>query len=166
MEEATLGMLINIAWCITGISIGLMISYMINNYWVTVTHDGKVVYTNQKRKHMYYVQKTMEISAAHQLSLDYESKCRNLHGHNWIVVVHCKARELNQNGMVEDFALIKARVEKLLDHKNLNEVLDFNPTAENMARWICEQIPTAYKVSVQESTGNKAIYVAEGSDED
>ena len=120
----------------------------------------------KKKKHMYYVQKTMEISAAHQLSLDYESKCRNLHGHNWIVVVHCKARELNQNGMVEDFALIKARVEKLLDHKNLNEVLDFNPTAENMARWICEQIPTAYKVSVQESTGNKAIYVAEGSDED
>jgi len=120
----------------------------------------------KKRKHMYYVQKTMEISAAHQLTLDYESKCRNLHGHNWIVVVHCKARELNQNGMVEDFTLIKARVEKLLDHKNLNEVLDFNPTAENMARWICEQIPTAYKVSVQESTGNKAIYVAEGSDED
>ena len=139
---------------------------IVNKYYVKASHNGKVVYTNQKRKHMYYVQKTMEISAAHQLSLDYESKCRNLHGHNWIVVVHCKARELNQNGMVEDFALIKARVEKLLDHKNLNEVLDFNPTAENMARWICEQIPTAYKVSVQASTGNKAIYVAEGSDED
>ena len=139
---------------------------IVNKYYVKASHNGKVVYTNQKRKHMYYVQKTMEISAAHQLTLDYESKCRNLHGHNWIVVVHCKARELNQNGMVEDFALIKARVEKLLDHKNLNEVLDFNPTAENMAKWICEQIPTAYKVSVQESTGNKAIYVAEGSDED
>ena len=139
---------------------------IVNKYYVKASHNGKVVYTNQKRKHMYYVQKTMEISAAHQLTLDYESKCRNLHGHNWIVVVHCKARELNQNGMVEDFALIKARVEELLDHKNLNEVLDFNPTAENMAKWICEQIPTAYKVSVQESTGNKAIYVAEGSDED
>lgn len=139
---------------------------IVNKYHVKVSHNGKVVYTNQKRKHMYYVQKTMEISAAHQLSLDYESKCQNLHGHNWIVVVHCRAKELNQNGMVEDFTLIKQRIEKILDHKNLNEIFEFNPTAENMAKWICEQIPTAYKVSVQESTGNKAIYISEGNDED
>lgn len=148
-------------YAILGIVIGLA-----SMLFILPTLAEALLEQPKKKKHMYYVQKTMEISAAHQLTLDYESKCRNLHGHNWIVVVHCKARELNQNGMVEDFALIKERVEKLLDHKNLNEVLDFNPTAENMARWICEQIPTAYKVSVQESTGNKAIYVAEGSDED
>ncbi|MBQ6659367.1 MAG: 6-carboxytetrahydropterin synthase, partial [Prevotella sp.] len=40
---------------------------------------------------MYYVKKTMEISAAHQLQLDYESKCTNLHGHNWIITVYCKS---------------------------------------------------------------------------
>lgn len=107
---------------------------------------------------MYYVSKQMEISAAHQLRLSYESKCQNLHGHNWNVRVFCKSRTLNQDGMVEDFTVIKKKVQDQLDHKNLNEVLGFNPTAENIARWICEQIPTCYKVSVQESDGNIATY--------
>lgn len=107
---------------------------------------------------MYYVSKRMEIAGAHHLELDYESKCSNLHGHNWIITVHCKAEELNKNGMVTDFAHIKEVVTKRLDHKNLNEVVDFNPTAENMAKWICKQIRNCYKVEVQESEGNIAIY--------
>jgi len=156
--------LIDIAWCITGIGIGLMVSYILNRYWVTVTHDGKTIYTN--KRDMYYVEKRMEISAAHRLVLNYASKCQNLHGHNWHVRVYCKSRKLNENGMVEDFTLIKKRIHDQLDHKNLNEVFDFNPTAENMAKWMCDQIPTAYKVSVQESDGNTAIYVKEDSDED
>lgn len=120
-----------------------------------------LLFDNQNRKHMYYVQKSMEISAAHSLRLNYESKCQNLHGHNWHVRVHCKSRTLNENGMVEDFTLIKKRIQDRLDHKNLNDVLGCNPTAENIAKWICEQIPTAYKVSVEESDGNVAIYKKE-----
>ena len=121
----------------------------------------------QKPRDMYYVQKSMEISASHRLALNYPSKCQNLHGHNWHVRVHCKSRTLNENGMVEDFTLIKKAIQDKLDHKNLNEVFDFNPTAENMAKWMCEQIPTAYKVSIQESDGNIAVYVKEGErDED
>ena len=121
----------------------------------------------QKPRDMYYVQKSMEISASHRLALNYPSKCQNLHGHNWHVRVHCKSRTLNENGMVEDFTLIKKAIQDKLDHKNLNEIFDFNPTAENMAKWMCEQIPTAYKVSIQESDGNIAVYVKEGErDED
>ncbi|MBR5271649.1 MAG: 6-carboxytetrahydropterin synthase, partial [Clostridia bacterium] len=33
---------------------------------------------------MYEVRKRLEISAAHKLALNYDSKCTNLHGHNWI----------------------------------------------------------------------------------
>ena len=76
---------------------------------------------------MYYVQKTLEISSAHMLYLDHNSKCENLHGHNWIVNVYCKAKELDDNGMVTDFTIIKEMVHGKLDHKYLNEVLDFNP---------------------------------------
>ena len=107
---------------------------------------------------MFYIQKSMEISAAHRLNLSYESKCQNLHGHNWHVTIYCKAKELNQDGMVCDFTHIKKAIHEKLDHQYLNDILPFNPTAENMARWMCEQIPTCYKVSVQESDGNIATY--------
>lgn len=107
---------------------------------------------------MYFVSKSMEISAAHRLNLSYESKCQNLHGHNWHVTIYCKAEELNKDGMVCDFTHIKKAIHEKLDHQYLNDILPFNPTAENMARWMCEQIPTCYKVSVQESDGNIAIY--------
>ena len=113
---------------------------------------------------MYYIEKTLEISACHRLALSYESKCENLHGHNWIITVYCKARELNADGMVVDFTHIKRMVSDRLDHANLNEVLPFNPTAENIARWVTQQIPQCYRCMVQESEGNKAIYQKDEED--
>ena len=107
---------------------------------------------------MYFVKKRMEIARAHRLNLNYESKCANLHGHNWIVTVWCKSQTLDANGMVIDFTHIKREVQGKLDHKFLNDVVEFNPTAENIAKWVCEQIPNCYRVSVQESEGNVATY--------
>ena len=107
---------------------------------------------------MFIVKKRMEIAGAHRLNLNYESKCANLHGHNWIVTVWCKSQTLNQAGMVIDFTHIKREVQDKLDHKFLNDVVEFNPTAENIAKWVCEQIPNCYRVSVQESEGNVATY--------
>lgn len=114
---------------------------------------------------MYYVKKTMEIAGAHRLQLSYESKCANLHGHNWIISVYCRAERLNSDGMVCDFKHIKEKIHGSLDHKCLNDVFDFNPTAENIAKWITEQIPECYKAEVQESNGNIAIYCKDGKEE-
>ena len=110
---------------------------------------------------MYYVSKRIEIAGCHRLNLSYESKCKNLHGHNWIITVFCKAKQLNTDGMVCDFKYIKEKIHGYLDHGNFNELLSFNPTAENIAKWITEQIPECYKAMVQESEGNIAIYVEE-----
>lgn len=122
-------------------------------------------------EYRYTVSKRMEIAGSHQLSLDYDSKCQNLHGHNWIVTVYCGATTLNRNGMVIDFTQVKKLIHDRLDHQHINNVLDgINPTAENMARWILEELndylissenksnPAArcYKVTVQESEGNVA----------
>lgn len=107
---------------------------------------------------MYYISKRMEVAGCHRLMLPYESKCSQLHGHNWIITVHCKAKELDANGMVVDFTHIKKDIHDYLDHGNFNELLPFNPTAENIAKWVCDQIETCWKVEVQESEGNIAIY--------
>lgn len=110
---------------------------------------------------MYYVKKRLEIAGAHNLHLDYESKCSNLHGHNWIITVYCKSRKLNQNGMVVDFAHIKKQITDKFDHQYINDIAPFNiinPTAENMAEFICKTIENCYKVEVQESEGNVATY--------
>lgn len=107
---------------------------------------------------MYYIKKRLEISASHKLKLSYESKCQNLHGHNWIIYVYCKSETLNQDGMVIDFTHIKKNIHEKLDHQNLNEALDFNPTAENMAKWIVDTLPNCYKATVIESENNEATY--------
>lgn len=107
---------------------------------------------------MYYVSKKMNIAACHKLNLSYDSQCSNLHGHNWGITVYCKAKELNADGMVIDFTHIKRKIHGFLDHGNLNELLPFNPTAENIAKWVVEQVDECYKAVVQESEGNIAVY--------
>ena len=100
---------------------------------------------------MYYISKRIEIAFAHQLRLNYESKCQRLHGHNGIATIYCCSEELNENGMVVDFTHVKRCINDRLDHRCLNELFDFNPTAENIARWIADEVPNCYKVTFQES---------------
>lgn len=110
---------------------------------------------------MYYIKKRMEIAGCHRLELSYESKCSRMHGHNWIITVYCRTANLDENGMVADFTHIKQKVHGQLDHSNLNEQLPFNPTAENIARWVADQINGCFMVSVQESEGNSVLYVSD-----
>lgn len=117
---------------------------------------------------MYKVSKRMEIAGAHQLALPYKSKCSNLHGHNWIVTVHCASKELTDYGMIVDFTKVKEAIHGRLDHKTINEVIPCkNPTAENMAKWIQEEVCKVmevgfcYMVEVQESEGNVATYIVD-----
>ena len=120
---------------------------------------------------MYKVKTTVEISAAHQLELDYESPCRNLHGHNWKIDVYCRSKHVDRNGMVVDFTRIKSLVKTELDHKKLNDVLTANPTAENIAAFIAIRLnkmlgnagsgARCYRVDVEETPSNVATFECE-----
>lgn len=95
---------------------------------------------------MYLVRVSKGFSAAHAVKGS-GGKCEKIHGHNYLVEVVVGGKELNQPGMVVDFVQLRSRLEGILpDHKLLNEVYDFNPTAENLARHFYEEMAKFYPV--------------------
>lgn len=94
---------------------------------------------------MFEVSVEETFAAGHALR-NYHGKCENVHGHNYRVRVTLAGERLNEAGLLVDFVEIKKAMNAVLDrldHKFLNEVPPFdvlNPSAENMARYICEEI--------------------------
>ncbi|MGD2115792.1 MAG: 6-carboxytetrahydropterin synthase QueD [Acidobacteriota bacterium] len=89
--------------------------------------------------------KDFQISAAHAIR-GHTRGCQNLHGHNYRVRVHASARDLDELGMVIDFADLKALTSEVvgpLDHRVINEIAPFderNTTAELIAQWVHHEV--------------------------
>jgi len=110
---------------------------------------------------MYILEKEVWISAAHHLP-EYSGDCNHVHGHNWRIIVTCQCKDNElAGGMVIDFKEITSICHSL-DHQNLNDFsgLD-NPTAENIAKYLCVRIPRCTKIAIYESEGSKAVYIKE-----
>ena len=107
---------------------------------------------------MFRVSREIDFCYGHRL-LNYEGKCRYLHGHNGRAVITIEAEKLDDRGMVLDFSDIKkvvsAWIDENLDHRMLLHrddpavpmlrelgeplfLIDENPTAENIAKLIHE----------------------------
>jgi 6-pyruvoyltetrahydropterin/6-carboxytetrahydropterin synthase len=107
---------------------------------------------------MFRVTREIDFCYGHRL-LNYEGKCRHLHGHNGRAVIVLEGEDLDHRGMLLDFSDIKSVVsgwiDDHLDHRMLLHkedpavpllremgepmfLLDRNPTAENIARLIFE----------------------------
>jgi len=93
------------------------------------------------------VTKEFTFDSAHYLT-DYHGKCEQMHGHTYKLKVTVEG-EIQENGMVIDFALLKQivknRVLNKLDHKMLNDVIP-NASAERIAVWIWKQLADLRKL--------------------
>lgn len=127
-----------------------------------------------------------DISTGHRVC-NHESKCKHLHGHNYRIWFYCEG-DKDKIGRVIDFGVIKERlcmwVEGNWDHRMLIYMHDpmleglllvdssvvpvpFNPTAENMAEFLVEEIGplqlegtgvTLTKVVIEETAKCHASY--------
>jgi 6-pyruvoyltetrahydropterin/6-carboxytetrahydropterin synthase len=83
-------------------------------------------------------------SSGHYLR-DYYGKCENPHGHNYRVVVTLIGDQLEPNGLLLDFKLLKRILQpaiQYLDHKMINDLEPFtslNPSAENLAKYFFDR---------------------------
>jgi 6-pyruvoyltetrahydropterin/6-carboxytetrahydropterin synthase len=107
---------------------------------------------------MFRVSRQIDFCYGHRL-LNYDGKCRYLHGHNGRAIITIESPKLDERGMVLDFSDIKDVVSRWID-ENLDHrmilhrddpfvpllrehgepmyLIDVNPTAENIARLIFE----------------------------
>jgi len=121
---------------------------------------------------MYEVTIIKSFSAAHLLA-QIGGKCEELHGHNFKVEVTVAAPKLNSAGLLIDFRVLKKWLAEILediDHKYLNTLPSFagiNPSAENIAKYISEEMESeakkasvkVIKVKVWESENASVTYI-------
>ena len=124
----------------------------------------------------YTIEKEVKFCCAHRLN-GHEGQCKNLHGHNYRVIVRIESKELDPVGRVIDFSQIKEHIKKWIDdnwdhafvynHFDViaNRIVDAcdglkrfamstNPTAENMARHLLGEFsemkwPIEYRKKIQ-----------------
>lgn len=113
----------------------------------------------------------LQFAAGHRV-YGHESKCANLHGHNYVVFIHARQKQggLDSIGRVIDFGVLKERygfwIDSFWDHGTLLYTKDplrslfvshelllgqkrfdcpFNPTAEEMAKHLLNIGPELFR---------------------
>jgi len=145
---------------------------------------------------MFTLRKSMTVETGDVLLNAYTAGCRNYHGHSLTITVELMGNTLNTDGMLVDFKKLKEgmieHIHNPLDHKFVCPteyasavvancppvcagsflVVDWNPTSENMAKWIFDNMAkwivsepdlvsrgvSLNSVTVQETDGNEARY--------
>jgi 6-pyruvoyltetrahydropterin/6-carboxytetrahydropterin synthase len=114
---------------------------------------------------MNIISKEFHFSASHQLhGLRDGHPCGRLHGHNYVVKVYLKG-DPDNNGFVQDYGELKPIsdwIDSNMDHKHLNEVFDFQPSVENMSKYLFEMwkkdFPLLHAIEMSETPKTNCRY--------
>ncbi len=131
---------------------------------------------------MFRVTKEIAFCFGHRL-MNYDGKCRHLHGHNGRAVVTVAGERLDAHGMVADFSAMRRHIgdwiDRTLDHRMLlfrgdplaatlrtaGEpvfVMDDHPTTENIAKliydWVAAEGYAVVEVTMWETPTSSATY--------
>ncbi|RTE11025.1 6-carboxytetrahydropterin synthase QueD [Paenibacillus whitsoniae] len=119
----------------------------------------------------YELHKEMHLSAAHFIPAESAGKCQRIHGHTYQIDLMIVGDELDANGFLIDFKLLKSIVHDRYDHTLLNEHPEFrvlHPTTEVMAKTIYTFIqeyldgtsnkPSCLQVIVRETPTSYVVY--------
>ena len=89
------------------------------------------------------ISKAFDFSASHVLSgLPDDHKCTRLHGHSYRVRVELWG-DVDEHGLLIEFGQLdwlRDYIAANLDHRHLNDVLTFNPTAELISSWLADVV--------------------------
>jgi 6-pyruvoyltetrahydropterin/6-carboxytetrahydropterin synthase len=95
------------------------------------------------------ITKRFTFEAAHSIP-HHTGKCRNLHGHSYVLEVTVSGAVQSsggEEGMVMDFAhissIVNAEIIDQWDHQYLNDILPFSTTAEHLAEEVYNRLITA-----------------------
>jgi 6-pyruvoyltetrahydropterin/6-carboxytetrahydropterin synthase len=111
--------------------------------------------------------KDFRFEAAHYLpNVPDEHKCKRMHGHSYRLRVTVKGESGEKSGWVMDFADLKSIVSPViekLDHQCLNDIRGLeNPTAENLAIWIWNEVKplmsSLHEIQLNETESSGCIY--------
>jgi 6-pyruvoyltetrahydropterin/6-carboxytetrahydropterin synthase len=113
------------------------------------------------------LKKSFQFEAAHSLPhLPAEHKCARLHGHSFKIELTVEGQVDEKLGWLIDYADLSEAFRPIwekLDHRHLNEIEGLeNPTSENIARWVWNEIkptiPLLNSIEVAETCNASCIY--------
>lgn len=117
----------------------------------------------------YELHKDMTFSAAHLIPHESAGKCRNVHGHTYVVNITIVGDNLDAAGFLVDFRELKRLIHDRYDHTLLNDFPEFSlPSTEVVAKCIADRIqsyietlpnePKCPQIIVRETPESYVIY--------
>lgn len=115
---------------------------------------------------MFTISKEFHFDSSHFVAgLPDGHPCARMHGHSYKVSFTLKKTVLDEVGFVVDYRdldVIKQWIDDKVDHRVLNEVFEFNPTAENIAQHFYNTyigtFPDLASVTVKETEKTSATF--------